>query len=276
MWSERTGLTRNDVAPEDDVHDAYDRVIHSVKGMPPAAVARAAAATTTTADPEPHDSPLIRRAAVALAGMGVRGRMFAATRPRSTFHSQVETPPLSVSTSSSTATSSGIVWGEVFDNAHSTDFAASARLRTIVGSPQDEEEQRRQRPKKLPMPAAAVAVATPGNRPRSCKFLRHLHLHVATSMTYPQQHHQQLHQSQQHGADMYLPFVAGLDELTPPGGLCELLESRQKFPEPPLSARAKASPMGSASRSPPFAEASPACTSVSSCESAPGPTTHFF
>ncbi|CAN0241760.1 unnamed protein product [Ectocarpus sp. 12 AP-2014] len=251
-------------------------LIHSVKGMPPADVARAAAAATTTADPEPHDSPLIRRAAVALAGMGARGRMFAATRPRSTFLSQVvETPPLSVLTSSSTATSSGIGWGEVFDNAHSTDFAASTRLGAIAGSPQDEEERRRQWPKKAAdssghssgntgKPSTQLQVAPPPPPPYGDQHDRH-----------PQQH-QQLHQSQQHEADMYSPFLAGLDELTPPGGLYELLESRQQLPEPPLSARAKASPMGSASRSPPFAEPSPAGTSVSSCESTPGPITHFF
>ncbi|CAN0292250.1 unnamed protein product, partial [Ectocarpus sp. 13 AM-2016] len=251
-------------------------LIHSVKGMPPADVARVAAAATTAADPGPHDSPLIRRAAVALAGMGARGRMFAATRPRSTFLLQVvETPPLSVLTSPSTATSSGIGWGEVFDNAHSTDFAASARLGTIAGSPQDEEEQRRQWPKKAAdssdhssgntgKPSTQLQVAPPPPPPCGDQHDRR-----------PQQH-QQLHQTQQHEADMYPPFVAGLDELTPPGGLYELLESRQKSPEPPLSARAKASPMGSASRSPPFAEPSPAGTSASSCQSTPGPTTHFF
>ncbi|CAM9126630.1 unnamed protein product [Ectocarpus sp. 8 AP-2014] len=262
-------------------------LIHSLKGMSPADVARAAAAATTggaqhldtatTADSEPHDSPLIRRAAVALAGMGARGRMFAATRPRSSFLSQVvETPPLSVLPSSSTATSSGIGRGEVFDNAHSTDFVASARLGTIAGSPQDEEERRRQWPKKAADASSGNSSGNPGKRstqlqvapppPPPCGDQHEGH---------PQQH-QQLHQSQQHEPDMYLPFEAGLDELMPPVGLCELLESRQTFPEPPLSARAKASPMRSASQSPPFTEPSPAGTSVSSCESAPGPKTHFF
>ncbi|CAN0053553.1 unnamed protein product [Ectocarpus sp. 12 AP-2014] len=252
-------------------------LIHSVKGMPPADVARAATAATATADPEPHDSPLIRRAAVALAGMGARGRMYAATRPRSTFLSQVvETPPLSVLTSSSTATSSGIGWVEVFDKAHSTDLTTSARLGAIAGSPQHEEEQRRQWPKKATntssgyssgnagKPSTQLQVATPPPPPCGDQDDHH-----------PQQH-QQLHQFQQCEADMYPPLVVGLDALTPPGGLCELLESRQNLPEPPLSARAKASPMGSASRSPPFAEPSPAGTSLSSCESGPGSAPHFF
>ncbi|CBJ30868.1 hypothetical protein Esi_0219_0003 [Ectocarpus siliculosus] len=262
-------------------------LIHSVKAMPPADVARAAAAattggaqhldTTTTADPEPHDFPLIRRAAVALAGMGARGRMFAASRPRSTFLSQVvETPPLSVLTSSSTATSSGIGSVEVFDNAHRTDFATSARLGAIAGSPQDEEEQRRQWPKKA---AHAGSGNSSGN---ADKLSTHLQVDPPPQPAcgdqddhHPKQH-QQLHQSQQREADMYPPFVARLDELTSPGGLCDLLESPQNVPEPQLSARAKASPMGSASPSPPFTEPSPAGTSVSSCESGPRPTPHFF
>ncbi|CAM9819548.1 unnamed protein product [Ectocarpus sp. 4 AP-2014] len=229
-------------------------VIHSVKGMPPPDVARAAAAATTTANPETHDSPLNRQAAVALAGVGARGRMFAARRPRSTFLSHVvETPPLSVLSSSSTATSFGIGWVEIFDEAHSTDFATSARLGAIAGSPQDEEQQCRQWPKKAANTSSGYSSSNAGNTSTQ--------LHVAPPPPPPcgdqddhhPQQHQQLHQSQRCEADMYPPLVAGLDELTPQGGLCDLLESRQNVPEPPLSARAKASPMGSASRSPPFA-----------------------
>ncbi|CAM9259266.1 unnamed protein product [Ectocarpus fasciculatus] len=263
------------------------RLVRSDKGMPPAGVARAAAAataggaqdpdTTATADPEPQDSPLIRRAAVALAGMGARGRMFAATRPRSSFLSQlVETPPLSVLTSSSTTTSSGIGWGEVLDNAYGTDFATPARLGAIAGSPQDKEEQRQQWPRKAAdgsggnsagnaqKPSKQVQVAPPPSRPYDYQ-----HGHRP-------QLHQQLHQAQQREADTYPQFVAGLDEPTSRGRLCELLESREKVPEPPLSARAKASPRESESRSPPFAEPSPAGTSVSSNASGSGPTPHFF